>query len=295
MENRKKNAREKRRMLDDKARSEAPGRFVTLSKGTVHYEVTGPDIGPAVVLVHGFSVPGYVWDATFFALGEAGFRCLRYDLYGRGYSDRPRTPYDHRLFQVQLSELLDALAISGPVVLAGVSMGGVISAGYAVRYTDRVRALMLIDPAAIEPRLSRAMRRRILPGVGELWMGLLGNRVCRQGLQEDLFRPEGFPDYFQRFETQLAFPGFKRALLSTLRCKMLENGLPIYHQAGQTGCPTLLIWGKEDRIIPFNGSKKVLEAIPHAQFFPIDNAGHLPHYEQADLVNPLLVDFLEGL
>jgi len=295
MENNGKDCRKKRRKLDDAARKEAPGRFVKLSKGMVHYEVTGPDTGQTVVLIHGFTVPGYIWESTFSALGEAGFRTIRYDLYGRGFSDRPQVLYNHRLFEVQLTELLDALDVSGPVSLAGLSMGGVISAGYTARYPDRVRALMLFDPAAVASRLSSAMRLRILPGVGEMWMGLLGNRVCRQGLCDDLARPEAFPDYFRMFETQLAFPGFKRALLSTLRCGMLENGLPIYRRAGQTGCPTLLVWGREDRIIPFDGSEKVRAAIPHAQFCPIANAGHLPHYEQADRVNPKVVEFLKSL
>jgi pimeloyl-ACP methyl ester carboxylesterase len=51
-----------------------------LSNGVVHYELTGSEDAPVVVLVHGFSVPCYVWDPTFEALTEAGFRVLRYDL-----------------------------------------------------------------------------------------------------------------------------------------------------------------------------------------------------------------------
>ena len=86
------------RALDDTARLRAPGDFVRLPDGMVHYELAGPDSGVTVVLVHGFSVPFYIWDSTAARLHDAGFRVLRYDLYGRGYSDRPHTPYDTALF-----------------------------------------------------------------------------------------------------------------------------------------------------------------------------------------------------
>ena len=73
-----------------------------LSQGYVHYELGGPVGGEKVVLVHGLSVPYYIWDPTFDALTEAGFRVLRYDLYGRGFSDRPKLRYDADLFDEQL-------------------------------------------------------------------------------------------------------------------------------------------------------------------------------------------------
>src|SRR5882672_1159290 len=79
--------------LDDAARQAAPGQFVRLSDGYTHYELGGPEQGRVVVLAAGFSVPYYIWDPTFTALTRAGFRVLRFDYYGRGFSDRPNTSY----------------------------------------------------------------------------------------------------------------------------------------------------------------------------------------------------------
>ena len=90
------------RVLDDEARRSVAGDFIRLPDGMVHYELDGPPDGQAVVLVHGFSVPYYIWDPTFPALVAAGFRVLRYDLFGRGYSDRPDLPYTMDLFVRQL-------------------------------------------------------------------------------------------------------------------------------------------------------------------------------------------------
>ena len=70
--------------IDDAARAAAPGKFVRLTDGVTHYKFDGPDSGRTVVLVHGFSVPMYIWDSTAIALANAGYRVLRYDEFGRG-------------------------------------------------------------------------------------------------------------------------------------------------------------------------------------------------------------------
>ena len=100
--------------LDDAVRRATPGQFVRLTNGYTHYEIAGPPAGRVVVLVAGFSVPYYIWDPTFKALTGAGFRVLRYDYYGRGYSDRPDIAYTDELYVRQLAELLDSLQIAAP-------------------------------------------------------------------------------------------------------------------------------------------------------------------------------------
>ena len=106
----------------------------------------GPENGRPVVLVHGFSSPYFIFDTTFEFLVNSGFRVLRYDLFGRGYSDRPRTDYNIHLFVRQLKDLLDALGFK-QVNLVGLSMGGAISAAFISQYPDHVSRQVLIDPA----------------------------------------------------------------------------------------------------------------------------------------------------
>jgi len=72
-----------------------------------------------VVLVHGFSVASYCWERTVPALVEAGFRVLTFDLYGRGYSDRPDGPYNLDLFVRQIDELLTRSTSWSRLTLAG--------------------------------------------------------------------------------------------------------------------------------------------------------------------------------
>src|SRR3982751_5534470 len=138
--------------LDASPRQGVPGKFVTLGDGITHYDVAGPDSGQRVMLVHGFSVPSYIWDSTVTALSGAGFRVARYDEYGRGYSDRPDVAYTADLYDRQLLQLLDSLGWRDRVNIVGLSMGGSVTGTFAGRHPERVRSLTLIDPVAGQSR-----------------------------------------------------------------------------------------------------------------------------------------------
>ena len=277
--------------LTDAAREKAGGNYVTLPQGTVHYQLGGPEDGPTVVLVHGFSVPYYIWDPTFAALTKAGFRVLRYDLYGRGFSDRPAVRYDANLYDQQLSGLLDALKISGPVDLAGLSMGGPIVATFASRHPERVRSLVFVDPAystGHEPQLSvRA------PRIGEYYMTVAIVPSLAESQLDDFYRPERFPYWPDMYRVQMRYKGFRRALLSTMRDFSGRDVRGDYTRAGQGGRPVLLIWGEADQTISAKTIERIRNVIPQAEFHSVKEAAHLPHYERPDIVNPILIDFLK--
>lgn len=278
--------------LDDQVRQSAPGRFAQLSDGAVHYELAGPPDGQPVVLVHGFSVPYFIWEPTFAALAQAGLRPLRYDLYGRGFSDRPKLDYTHELYDRQLRELLAALNIDAPVDLIGLSMGGPLVASFTSRHPERVRRVGLIDPAGF-PQARPALSGLItLPWVGEALMDLLADRILVAGLKADLYNPQAFPDYAEKYRRQMIYRGFRRALLSTLRHDVLVDNTPVYQHVERLGKPVLLLWGRYDSVLPLKISELARAALPHAIFHTIDNAGHIPHYEKPQIVNPLILDFL---
>ena len=282
-----------RRDLDATARQGATGRFVTLGDGVTHYDVAGPDSGQRVMLVHGFSVPSYIWDSTVTALTGAGFRVARYDQFGRGYSDRPDVAYTADLYDRQLLQLLDSLAWRDRIDLVGLSMGGPVSAGFTGRHPERVRSLTLVDPAAGTRTAPPAMFR--VPVIGPVLWQTVAVPTMADGQLTDFVEPAKWPDWPSRYREQMQFRGFGRALLSTLRegdGMVLDS---VYARVGALGTPTLLIWGMQDSTVSIANAPGVRTAIPQAQYHPIERAGHLPHMERTDVVNPLLIAFLRSV
>ena len=278
--------------LDAAAREAAPGRFVALGDGVTHYDLAGPDTGQRVVLVHGFSVPYYIWDSTVTALTGGGFRVARYDHFGRGFSDRPDVPYTGDLYDRQLLQLLDSLGWRERVDVVGLSMGGPVSATFVTRHPERARSLTLVDPAA-GPRSAPPFLFRV-PVLGNMLWQSLAVPTMADGQLTDFVEPAKWPDWADRYRVQMQYKGFGRALLSTLSEGddiVLDS---VYARVGRSGIPTLLIWGTEDSTVAITHADGVRNAIPQAQYHPIERAGHLPHMERTDVVNPLLIDFLRS-
>ena len=279
--------------LTDELRGRAPGSFVSTDDGTVHYEIGGPQNAPVVVLVHGFSVPYFIWDPTFEALVEAGFRVLRYDLFGRGYSDRPFVKYDIDLFTRQLAQLLDELSIDQCRAVCGLSMGGVVSANFAIQNHDRVEKLVLIDPAGFPEDMPAVYHLVMLPGLGEIFFGAMSPSGFEKLVGGSMFDPAEVELVADRYQAQITIKGFRRALLSTLREKIVVEGAPIYRELGRhKELEVLLFWGTEDRTIPFHFHKVFLSLVPQTSFYPVEGAGHVPHIQRADQVNSVLREFL---
>lgn len=276
--------------LNEQERRHAPGLFVRLSAGITHYQVAGPDESLPLVLVPGFSTPYNVWDPTFWALANADIRVIRYDLYGRGWSDRPDAAYDADFYDRQILDLIDALQVP-KIDIAGVSMGGPIAAEFANRHSDRVRKVLLFDPGywkAGGP--SFAIRTPIL---GEYNMAVNIAPGLPQSQMADFLHPEKFPTYLEPYYTQMRYRGFRRALLRTLRNYLSQDVTGEYTALGRGGKPVLLVWGKADQDVPFELSGQVRKAIPQAEFHPVEDAAHIPHYEHPEIVNPIVIDFLQ--
>ncbi|KXK13010.1 MAG: alpha/beta hydrolase fold protein [Chloroflexi bacterium OLB14] len=278
--------------LNESTRKEADGSFIQLSDGVTHYQLSGDVNDIPVVLVHGFSVPYFIYDPTFEFLSKQNFRVLRYDLFGRGFSDRPKLQYNIQLFVKQLKELLEALNFKD-INLVGLSMGGPITAKFVEEYPQVISKHILIDPAGAKALQFSSLRRLAqIPMLGELVLGLFGSGSMVKSVASDLFTAELVEKFQAQYKIQMQYQGFKRAILSTIRNGMLDDFLELYKRIGKLEKPTLLFWGKQDATVPFEHSELILQAIPHTEFHVIENCGHIPHYEKPEEVNPILLKFL---
>jgi pimeloyl-ACP methyl ester carboxylesterase len=283
-----------RRRLDGSARAGVAARFVRLSDGVTHYETAGPDTGRAVVLAAGFSVPAYIWDSLFFRLADSGVRVVRYDYFGRGWSDRPEASYDQAFFVRQLAELLDSLHLAQPIDLAGLSFGGAIVTSFAVAHPERVHSLLYFDPAFNARRpLPPEERSRRAWNVYMVFRG--GTDAMATGQATDFVHPERHPDWVGRYRVQQQFEGTREALRRSRAAIAVDPDQDSQlRQLNAARMPILLVWGRQDSTVPFAVSAGVRRAMPQAVFVPVDSAAHLPHLEQPDTVIGAVMRFLRA-
>ena len=279
-----------RLQLDDSVRKTAPGQFARLSDGYTHYEIGGPRDGRVVVLAAGATVPYYIWDPTFKALADAGFRVLRYDYYGRGYSDRPDIPLTQALYVRQLIELLNAVEIRRPIDLAGLSFGGSVITSVAARYPARVRSLIYVDPAFRTPQTLSPIES--MPRVWNVVTAIMNERWWADGQLDDFLHPERFPTWPERYRAQLQYRGFRRARLSDLPANATLDQRDEVQRVGSSDRPVLVVWGKQDPNVPFEFSTPLMQAMPHARLLAVEQSGHLPQWEQPEVVQPAVIAFL---
>lgn len=281
--------------LDERERGRLPGKFVELSHGYTNYDITGPPSGPAVLLVPGISIPRSVFARTIGPLAEAGYRVITFDLYGRGFSDRPRVRYDAALFNQQIDELLAALAIDGPITAIGLASGGLQALLYADLHPMRVERLVLIAPDGVDARVTGFVRLVRGPLVGEMAGRIVMNAVGQRGWEERLQKYSDdqrvVQDVVDQFRAQLAYKGFWRALTSSIATLPIGESSDLFRRIERQGTPTLVLWGASDVIVPVHLGHEVRRLMPKATYVEIP-AGHLPQYERPDLTNAAILQFL---
>ena len=271
--------------MDDAARQDAPGAFLQLSQGVTHYRWIGPTRGPVAVCVHGLTTPSAVWEAVARGLADQGFRVLVYDLYGRGYSDRPRGAQDQAFFLRQLDDLLAAQEIGGDITLLGYSMGGAIVTAFAAREPERVRRVILLAPAGMghDPgRLARLIRD--LPGLGDWLMLLRFPALHRKSTEAERALPFGVEGIIDYQQAELGRRGFVPAVLSSLRGILSQRLEEAHRRISREDIPVLAIWGREDVVIPITAMGVLAQWNRIARHEVIAGAGHGLTYTHASAV-----------
>ncbi|MCB0411448.1 MAG: alpha/beta hydrolase, partial [Bdellovibrionales bacterium] len=263
---------------------------IRLPSGSTHYQVKGE--GPVVILVHGVSGPLAVWDNTFEALVASGYRVVRYDLFGRGFSDRLLdSSYSLATYVKQLEELISALKLGPRVRLVGSSLGGIITTEFTLQHPDKVDGLVLIGPAGFPIKTPFAARLRDLPVVGDFLTDLLSYKTILK--QNDHYFVNGkMPYELQPYiAAQLLVRGTTNAILKTMKNAPVQSFVESYEALGKLSVPVGVIWGRQDDTFPYENARILMNAAPQAQLVTVENAGHLPQYERADEVNTALVRF----
>ncbi|MEV0233404.1 alpha/beta hydrolase [Nonomuraea sp. NPDC050786] len=278
--------------MDARARQDAPGSFVRLRHGITHVVTDGPETGEPILFIPGATLSQWVWDGLFERLAKAGYRTIRYDRYGMGFSDRPEVDYNQHLFEDQIADLLDALGIDRPVTLVALAFGGPIAAEFAVHHPERVSRLCLMSPDGFATPLNLGVRLAMLPGVGLPFFHLVGDRALKSRLPGYSRDPRVVARIQARLSPELRYQGFKRSLLSALGNVPVHAAEYLYRFLDTRDIPVQVVWGRQDPVTPMPPQDVLRAVFSRADLRLLDGVGHLPHYERPDETAAIVLDFL---
>jgi pimeloyl-ACP methyl ester carboxylesterase len=269
--------------LDDEERASLGGHYLPTEQGTLSYTRRGPADAPAVVLIHGFSTPKFVWDQVTPKLLAAGHQVITYDHLGRGFSDRPPGPYDGGLFRRELTALIDGLQLATPLSLVGYSMGGAIAVDFSAVYPTQVNKLVLVAPAGYLPEsIARSLLH--IPLLGEWLAQMYLVPSIRAEIGADVAAGRAPATMLDDFDRQANYAGYARALLSTLRHFPMSGLDERFRAVGSAGIPVTAIWGTEDQVTPYSGAARLQRDVPQTHLVTLDGGRHNITYVQPELV-----------
>ncbi len=260
--------------------------FVELSPGTViHVRDEGPRDGFPIVLVHGSNASLHTWEPWVQRLTAKGYRVVTLDLPAHGLSGpTPQGLYTNAAYVGIVEQLVDRLQLQR-FVLGGNSMGGGVSWRYAVAHPDRLAGLILVDasgkpmPKGSSPPLGFRLAR--VPIARDILA-----TVTPRGLIDTSFKQSvsnqaiATPAMIDRYWELLLYPGNRRATVQRFGQYQGDDGAAAKLK-GLT-VPTLILWGREDKLIPVEVAEWFNSQIPGSRVTILDNIGHIPMEEAPD-------------
>ncbi|HWF74065.1 MAG TPA: alpha/beta fold hydrolase [Solirubrobacteraceae bacterium] len=255
--------------------------------------------GPAVLLVHGLTGCWQNWLENIPSL-VGDYRVIAVDLPGFGESEMPARPISISGYARTLDALCDALELD-TVRVVGNSLGGFVAAELAIRSPARVEALCLVAAAGLSVERARADRtrgvRHRIENLLFFYIAWLATKFPRLALRPRVRRwmlglvvahPEALPGPLIAEQVRgIAKPGFDAALEALTR-------YPIRDRLGEIACPTLIVWGDEDRLVPPSDAAEFEWLIAGSRKLTYEDTGHAPMLERPERFNRDLRAFLEG-
>jgi len=251
-------------------------------EGRIAYDAAGA--GPLVVCVPGMGELRSMYRRTTPALAAAGYRVLTMDLRGHGDSDATFTSYDDVAAGSDVLALIEQLG--GPAVVVGNSMGAGAAAWAAAERPDLVTGLVLVGAFVrnppMNPLVTLAFRAMMAgPWAPRVWASYLPKLYPGR-------RPEDFAEHTGAIVASMRRPGHARAFSRTTR----TTHAPVEARLGEVTAPVLVVMGDRDPDFADAAAEgRWIADRLDGDLLLVPGAGHYPHVEEPQLVNPAIVAF----
>lgn len=269
-----------------------------VSSGVVRLRTTewkAPSLGedaPAILMLPGVLAPRLSFRPIALELCHA-FRVIAVDLPGFGESEKPsphRYPYGVNAFAEAIADLFGGLELPRAHLL-GHGLGGDVALRIATQHPELVRRLALIAPLAHPEGSSLTFRPLLAPVLGGLLLRQLVGRSWFFRIYRDKIWSQAPAEQLNSYYESLSPPAARSALLATLRSSQDSRGL--IADSRLVRAPTLILWGRSDRLIPVENGRYLSREMPHAGL-EISSSGHAPHEERPNETARILESFFDG-
>jgi len=264
----------------------------------LHYKIYGT--GNPVLCLHGFGASLYSWRNFVTPLSQ-DYQLILIDLKGAGNSPKP--PDSHYSIQDH-ADLIYKFILDRDLkqlTLVGNSFGGALALLLSIMLLEkepgRLRALIVIDPGAYKQYIPGYVKILGIPLLGAAAVYLIPARcMAKSILKLAYYDPKKITEeQIAAYAAPLASPGGKHALLETGKQIIPPNIDQLTAKYKDISVPTLIIWGRQDKIISPDAGVLLDQAIPNSTLSWIDECGHVPQEEKPEATIPLVLDFLQGL
>jgi len=248
--------------------------------------------GDPMILVHGWTGSSYDWNRLIPLLSQQ-YRVAAPDLPGFGLSNKPRIDYSIDAYTALISSFADALGMDR-FHLAGNSMGGHISAAFALRHPARVKSLTLVDSAGVSEGAPWIFKAGRWPGLVYLLLRFTPLFVFniyyrRAGPYHDssFLTPEDIKGHYHSYGNAEGAYAAARCLKNIIH----DPAAQLDDRLGEIKVPTLVVWGEFDPMLSKRMGRAMQSRIPDADMAVIPGAGHCPQEEKPEDLARLLIDF----
>lgn len=234
--------------------------------------------GPPLLLLHGATASLHTWEAWARELVDE-YRVLRIDLPPSGLTGpHPEGRYDPEAYLELVDGILEHTGARQPV-LVGNSLGGYVAARYAARWPERVRGLILLNPAGYPQSLPWTLRLPAMRGIGRLFQWVTPRWVVARGVASAYGDPDRVEEnVVDRYWHLLRAPGNRAGVRELARTMdRLRQEEPEW--VADIDVPTLVIWGDEDEFTPVEFAERWEQDLPRGTAVILDGVGHVPMEE----------------
>jgi len=272
----------------------AEGQRIQIDGLATHYIQKGTLVAdrPPVILLHGYGYDSSMWSLNIDCLAQFT-QVIALDLWGFGYSGRDAVEFGYPLYVEQIKRFMQVMALD-KAIFVGHSLGAGAALSFACEYPQHVSKLVLCSAYGLPNSAPLSSRLLATPILGSLLLNWPGDGVLKKIIDTHLYQDvESLGNtFFNAVTWSQKIKGSSMVVQNVEKRRFFDSLSDEIHHLEDLEIPVSLVWGRQDKVVPFTRGEHMQRVIPGAELTILEEAGHLCNIDQAEQFNQEVVDFL---